>query len=349
MQFRSFRFGAILRRNAASEDLMPDSPRIALVIGITGGIGGAAAAALARHGWQIRALSRNPDLSRRAIDWRRGDAMNEADVVAAAKGVRLIVHAANPPQYRNWRGLAIPMLRAAIAAAQASGARLTFPGNVYNFGPDAGAVVTEASPQHPLTRKGAIRVEMEGMLAAAAKDGVRSLIVRAGDYFGGYTPSSWFQNALVAPGRPLRKVTYPGAPAVGHAWAYLPDLAEAIARLADVEERLAPSESVHFAGHWLERGIEMAEAIRRAAGNPDLPIRRFPWAAIYLAAPFVPLLREMLEMRYLWRQPLRLRSDKLAQLIGPEPHTPLDEAVRQSLMELGCRPETAGTETLSPA
>ena len=39
------------------------------------------------------------------------------------------------------------MLRNAIAAARLSGARLIFPGNVYNYGADAWPVVGETSPQ----------------------------------------------------------------------------------------------------------------------------------------------------------------------------------------------------------
>jgi nucleoside-diphosphate-sugar epimerase len=146
-----------------------------LTIGATGGIGRAVAEALAAHGWNVRALHRDPDRARAAspdlsVTWVRGDAMHEADVVAAAESVSILFHGANPPGYRRWRELAIPMLANAIAAAKASGARLIFPGNVYNFGPDAGAVVDESSPQNPTTRKGAVRVEMERMLAAAAAE-----------------------------------------------------------------------------------------------------------------------------------------------------------------------------------
>jgi nucleoside-diphosphate-sugar epimerase len=86
----------------------------------------------------------------------------------------------------------------------------------------------------------------------------------------------------------------------------------------------------------MEPGVEIAESIRRAARDPRLPIRRFPWPALYLLAPFVTLFREMLEMRYLWRAPLRLDNGKLLAFLGEEPHTPLDTAVRASLEGLGC-------------
>ncbi len=41
------------------------------------------------------------------------------DVVAAAKGVDVIVHAVNPPGYRKWSEVVLPMLDNTIAAAAA--------------------------------------------------------------------------------------------------------------------------------------------------------------------------------------------------------------------------------------
>jgi nucleoside-diphosphate-sugar epimerase len=46
-------------------------------------------------------------------------------------------------------------------------------------------------------------------------------------------------------------------------------------------------------------------------------------------------------MRYLWREPLRLDNAKLVAVLGEEPHTPLDRAVRDTLRGLGCRPAVA--------
>jgi nucleoside-diphosphate-sugar epimerase len=319
----------------------------ALVLGATGGIGGAVASALIARGWRVRALTRDVARARRdftrlgPVEWVDGDAMHSGAVVAAAAGAQLILHGAHPPSYRNWRGLALPMLESSIAAARASGARLVLPGTIYNFAPEDGPLLDERTPQRPATRKGRIRVEMEERMAQAAASGVRSLVVRAGDFFGPFAPSSWFAGAMVRPGKPVRFVIYPGRRDVGHAFAYLPDLAEAIARLAAVEARLAPFEVVHFAGHWLEHGALMAEAIRRVAGAPTAPILPFPSALLPLAAPFSTMLREMIELRYLWRVPLRLDNRKLETLIGAEPHTPLDEAVRRSLagpLAVSCQP-----------
>ncbi len=320
----------------------------ALIVGATGGVGSETARALLENGWRVRALHRDPARAQQAfaelgaVEWVAGDAMNAADVVAAAAGVSVVVHAANPPGYRNWRGLALPMLESSIAAAKAAGARLVLPGTVYNFGPDAPAVIDESVPQRPVTRKGKIRVAMEQRLQQAARDGVPVLVVRAGDFFGPRASgNSWFSQGLVKPGRPLRSVTYPGKHDASHAWAYLPDLATTIVRLLERATELGPFEVFHFAGHGMLRGVELARATRDAAGLPGAPIRRFPWFVIYLLAPFVETFREMLEMRYLWTRSLLLDNRKLVAFLGQEPHTPLDQALRATLSGLGCAPAPA--------
>src|SRR6185437_7009600 len=105
---------------------------------------------------------------REGWSWLAGDAMRAHDVASAAHGASLIVHAVNPPGYRNWSTLVLPMLGNTIAAARACGARIVLPGTVYNYGPDAFPLVSEEASQNPTTRKGAIRVEMERRLRTAA-------------------------------------------------------------------------------------------------------------------------------------------------------------------------------------
>jgi nucleoside-diphosphate-sugar epimerase len=309
----------------------------ALIIGAAGSFGGHAAAALARRGWRLAALARDPDAARAKagrnmpIDWRAGDAMNAADVVRAAQGASIIVHAANPPRYKNWRGLALPMLASTIAAAKASGARVVFPGSVYNYAPDLGCAIAEDAPQAPATRKGAVRVEMEAMLRDA---GVRALILRAGDFFGPATPNGALEWLISRKAGRVTGVYAPGPLEIGHAYAYLPDLAETLARLLEREAALAPFERFHFPGHWLERGDEMANAIRRVTGEGAIPLKPFPYPLLTALSPFNETFRELLEMRYLWRRPIGLDGAKLRAFLGSVPHTPLDLAVRATLEDM---------------
>ena len=312
-----------------------DQTKTALVRGAPGGMGGDVARSLLARGWRVRGWARRPRaVPGLDVEWLQGDAMCRDDVVEAARGVALIVHALNPPGYRNWGTLVLPMIDNTIAAARASGARILLPGTIYNYGADSAGLLCESTAQLPSSRKGAIRVQMEERLREAAAQGVRSLVVRAGDFFGPRPGNNWFSQGLVKPGQPLRAITYPGTPGAGHAWAYLPDLADTMVRLVEQDARLDTFETFHFAGHWDGDGMRMVEAIRRAAGQPALPVRRLPWWALRLLSPCVPLFREMVEMRYLWRQPFELDNAKLLRFLGSETHTPLDEAVGAALA--GC-------------
>lgn len=319
--------------------------KTALVLGVTGGIGGAIAAALGRHGWTVRGLAR--DRHKAAADWSghapaplwiEGDAMNRPDVIAAAKGVDAIVHAVNPPGYRRWEQVVLPMMANTIAAAETAGARIVLPGTIYNFDPRQLPVIGPDSPQMARTRKGAVRVEMEQMLEHAAP-AVPSLVVRAGDFFGPDARSSWFAQAMVKAGTPVRRVLNP-AIGPGHSWAYLPDLAETFARLLDVSDRLDPFERVQFEGYCDTSGSGMVEAVRRAVGR-DVPERAFPWWLMRLLAPFGGFPREVIEIEQYWRHPVRFDNRRLEALIGDEPRTPFDEAIRTTLAALDCLDQPA--------
>lgn len=315
----------------------------ALVLGATGGIGGEAAAALLRHGWAVIAMARGPaeETRRRApgaladVTWVSGDAMAAADVRRAAEGAQAIIHAVNPPGYRNWSGLVLPMVDNTIAAALATGARVVLPGTVYNYGPDAFPNVAEDAPQNPATRKGRIRVELERRLEAGSRAGAPALIVRFGDFFGPAPGSNWFSQGLVKPGRRLAAITYPGRKSIGHAWAYLPDAGETIACLLNRRDELEPFARFHFAGIWDADGTEMVHGIAHGVGRPDTKIKALPWPLIGLAGLFQETPRELYEMRYLWQTPLRLDNSRLVAFLGKEPRTPLAEALRTTLTALG--------------
>ncbi|MGN8022802.1 NAD(P)H-binding protein [Phyllobacterium sp. 22229] len=312
--------------------------KMALVLGATGGIGGAVARNLLKRGWHIKALTR--DLAKAAkvegdFEWIAGDALNPRDVSRAAEGVCLIVHAVNPPGYRDWEKLVVPMLDNTIAAARQVGARVLLPGTVYNFGPDAFPVLGEDSPQHPLTRKGGLRVMMEQRLKDASASGLDVLIVRAGDFFGPKAANNWFSQGLVTPGKPVSLVNNPSRRGIGHQWAFLPDVAETMAQLVERAGSLPRFAVYHMEGFWDADGMQMAAAIRRVVGRP-VKVRSFLWWIVPIMAPFNAFMHELKEMRYLWKQPLRMTNTRLTGTLGAEPRTPIDEAVRQTLSDLGC-------------
>src|SRR5689334_5375218 len=120
------------RKQTWRSEMNANTTRTALVLGANGGIGGEMTRVLLRHGWRVRALARRipsaTEGDRANLEWVKGDAMVKDDVIAAARGAEVIVHAVNPAKYHNWAGLVLPMIDNTIAAAEASGARIVLPG-----------------------------------------------------------------------------------------------------------------------------------------------------------------------------------------------------------------------------
>lgn len=323
-----------------------DREHTALVLGATGGIGGEVARQLRDEGWRVRALCRGgaPAADGHGITWIRGDALDRAAVRTAAEGCGVIVHAVNPPGYRRWSELVLPMLDSTLAAAVDLGATVMLPGTVYNYGPDAFPVVGEDAPQHARTRKGQIRVELERRLRESTHHGARAIVVRAGDFFGPRAGNSWFSQGLIQPGRPITRIQNPGAPGVGHTWAYLPDVARTMVELLVRRDALDRFASFHMEGYWDADGRQIPESIARvvhARTGATPRIAALPWWLLALASPFHATLREMREMRYLWQVPVRLDNARLRAVLGREPHTPLADAVAATLVGLGCLPGDA--------
>lgn len=313
--------------------------KLVLVLGATGGIGGAAARALLARGYKVRALHRRAgEMAARypAYQWVQGDAMSAAEVLSGAEGACAIVHGVNPPGYQRWGELVLPMIDNTIAAAKAHNAVILMPGTIYNYGPDAFPLLKEDSPQNPKSIKGGIRVQLEQHLEQAARDGVRVIVVRAGDFFGPDAGNNWFAQGLIKPGKPVKSVSLPGDNGVGHAWAYLPDMAQTFVRLLDKADSLPRFARFHFGGHYDADGLAMAQSIARTVGQRKVSFKRFPWWLVPLLAPVMPVFREVKEMRYLWKEPLKLDNRHLVEVLGEEPRTPLDMAVRETLKSLKC-------------
>ncbi len=137
----------------------------------------------------------------------------------------------------------------------------------------------------------------------------------------------------------MKAVSLPGAQGVGHQWSYLPDVARTMVELLACRDKLEPFAAFHVAGHWDADGTQIAAAIRRVVerhGGGQPKLRAFPWWLVRIASPFVATLRELLEMRYLWREPVRMNNARLIAALSHEPHTPLDDAIEATLTGLGC-------------
>lgn len=310
-----------------------------LILGANGRFGRVAVRAFSEAGWRVMAQARRPllDSCAEQVSYLGIPVENPDAIVAAAPGTAVVVNALNP-LYTRWDAEALPLHASAIAIARSLEATLMFPGNVYNYGSPIPPEISEATPQHPTNRKGEIRCSME---AAMRTGGLRSVVVRAGDFFGGPGAGSWMDQAIL---KHLRRgaITYPGRRDVDHAWAFLPDLARTFVLLAEARDRLPRHASFHFPGHTLT-GDALVAGIAEAARRRGLlsrsappEVKGIPWTLLRLAGSFHPMSRELARMSYLWQQAHRLCGGKLEQVIGTIPHTSLAVALDNALAFAAC-------------
>ena len=312
-----------------------------MILGARGRFGQAAALAFAAAGWRVLALVRpgaNVPAALQAharVQWLALDLYDTEGIVAAAgsQGVDVVVHALSPT-YTNaaWRQQVLPLAEAAVAVARRLNALLMVPGNVYNFGVDQPPQLHEDTPQRATTLKGRLRIAMEALLQHS---GVRSVVIRAGNFFGA-GEGNWFDLVMV---KNLRQgvLTYPGAHDTFTPWAYLPDLAASFVAVARQRTRLAPFTVLHFAGHsvsvrqWQQALSVVARERGWIAPTQDVRLKAFAWPVLRLLSWCVPTWASLCEMRYLWDTPHTLSQDRLTALVGPLPQTPFEQAVRSAL------------------
>jgi len=322
---------------SATTTALSQPAQTVLVLGTRGRFGRAAVTAFSQAGWHVRAFvrpGRQPDATR-GVKMVEGDAFDPDAVAAAARGANVIVHALNPP-YPRWSRDMPRLTHSVLAAAHASGATVMIPGNVYNYGAGMPETLREETLHRPTTRKGALREEMEQAFRRAADDGINTVILRGGDFIEAEKTGNWF-DTYVTGKLGAGVVVYPGPLDQVHAWAYLPDMARAMVGLAEPGRRKAGFECFNFAGYNIS-GRELIDPLETWAGAP-LKRRGIPWLAMRARAPFSPLIREVIEMRYLWTTPHAIDGTRLHDALPEFSPTALAEALDRILPAL-TRPST---------
>jgi nucleoside-diphosphate-sugar epimerase len=301
-----------------------------LVLGAAGRLGFTAAEAFRDAGWSVRGLVRPGRASAVPRKVEAVEAVTRDEAVAAGRDCDVVLNAFNPV-VTEWQKNAMSLAYAAIATAEENGATLLFPGSVWNFGRDMPPVLDESTPMNTTMRKGRMRIEIEQRIREACDGGMRAIILRAGDYFGGGR-GSWF-DLVITKEIALQRLTYPGPLDVVHPWAYLPDLAQTMVRLTERRASFGSCETFGFPGHAVT-GNQLIAAIEGATKSKFI-VRPMSWWMIKTFGQLLAIGRELAELEYLWRVPHQISGDKLKAAIGEAPHTPLPDAVAASLRALG--------------
>lgn len=146
---------------------------------------------------ELRLVSRNPRKVNDADVLVSANLLDANQTVEAVKGSSIVYFTAGlPPDTEMWEAQFPIMLRNAIEASRAAGAKFVYFDNTYMY-PQDDRVLLEDAPFQPMGRKGKVRAQMASMvLQEMGQGGMPALIARAPEFYGpGKTQS--FTNALV--------------------------------------------------------------------------------------------------------------------------------------------------------
>jgi nucleoside-diphosphate-sugar epimerase len=299
-----------------------------VVFGATGAIGGVVVIELVHAGRGVRAVSRGGQAPYGA-QGVAADVSDPAQAARAAAGASVIYHCASPP-YARWPELFPALTGSILGAAQSSGAKLVFADNLYAYGPVDGPL-REDLPAAAHGPKGKIRAGMAAQLLAAHREGrARVVIGRASDYYGPRGTGSTGGETVF--GRILagKKPQWTGRLDQPHTFHYLPDIARGLLVLAGRRE--ADGQIWHLPAAGPLTAQQFFDLIATAAGQP-VPVHASIASPALLAAAglFSPLLREMRETTYQFREPFVIDATKFEAALGRLEPTPHHDAVQQTV------------------
>jgi nucleoside-diphosphate-sugar epimerase len=256
----------------------------------------------------------------------QGDVQDLALLKSISKDKNAIFHGINYP-YNKWFGNMDTATEKVIEAASQNGAMIIFPGNVYNYGNLP--LIHEDSPQNPCTRKGTLRVELEKMLYDAAYAGkCKVLNVRLPDFWGpnvlndGIKPI--FMNALNKKALP-----WSSKADIPHQMVFTKDAAEMMVRLMK-KGVVKPYENYNYGGYIHPTLKGFLNQIARLANAPE-KIQVYPKWLFSVLGIFMPVMKEVKEMLYLFENSVILDDNKVRKLFPDFKETPLNDAITETL------------------
>jgi len=302
-----------------------------VVLGATGGAGGAVVRELVARRLPARALGRKDAQFPDGVEYVRGDAADPATLRRVCQGAAVVYHCINVP-YAQWERTLPQLAQRVLQACAEAGARLVVMDNLYMYGPVDGPI-TEETPRRAVGPKGRLRAQLEEIFLNAHRERkVDVCIARASDFYGppsaGGKGNNLAAQLVLEPAVAGKRATWLGSLDVPHTLAYLPDVGRNLVTLA--ESPRAFGQVWHLPAAEPITGREFIELVFEALGRPPrigTPVRRWMLA---LAGLFSRDLREVAEVLYQFERPFIVDAAKFQQALGGHV-TPHRQAIRETV------------------
>lgn len=297
------------------------------ILGSTGNIGTALAKELNSYTSNIRLVSRNPKKVNTTDQLFKADLLKEEEVLAAVKGSE-IVYLVVGITYKAalWEEQWPIIMKNVINACQAEKAKLVFFDNMYCYDPTHVGHLSEESPINPKSRKGKVRARIANMLIEEINnDQLTGMIVRAADFYGPHARQSFLNESVIKRMKAGKTAQWLYNKDKKHSFTYIPDAAFATAFLAQKES--AWNQVWHLpTSKAYPSGQEVVDILAKHLKSSN-KIAVLPGFMVAVLGLFIPIMKEITELRYQLDQDYCFDSSKIESTFGLEA-TPIEEGLK---------------------
>jgi nucleoside-diphosphate-sugar epimerase len=292
------------------------------ILGAGGGAGTEITRELSYYTKDIRVVSRNPQKVNETDQLMQADLTDPTSLNKAVEGSDVVyVTIAFPYSIKAWRELWPKFMLNLIESCSKHKSKIVFVDNMYMYDPKYLSNMTEETPINPVAEKGKVRAEVARMLMdAVEKNKVEAIIARAPDFYGpGVTGSMLYQSVYLNLLK-NKNPQWPGKLDVIHSFIYGKDIGKSVAMLGNTKDaynqfwHLPTTDQKLTNRQWIELMMKAMNKQRRIKTMPD-------WMISTLEI-FVPILRELQDVGYQFKQDYFFNSSKFNKRFDFTPTTP---------------------------
>ncbi len=268
--------------------------------------------------------------SYRALDdYIQIDALNQTDLTQKTKDISILYLCVGLPYNKKvWRKQWPIMIDNVIIAAQKNKFKIVFFDNVYMYG-KLNNPVTEDHPNLPISHKGITRKIIVDKFFNA--NNIDYLIARSPDFFGPNAKNSILYTAFLENILNQKNPMFIGNINKKHSYAYTKDLAKAIILLSDKNK--AYHQIWHLPSHQTDSINDILSIINDVL-NTQYKIKTMPMFLNRILSIFVPILKEVKEMRYQFDDDYIIDDHKFMNLFPSFKKTELHQAIEDTINNL---------------
>jgi nucleoside-diphosphate-sugar epimerase len=300
------------------------------ILGANGNIAKVLSSELRSQRIDLRQVSRNPTSVHPGDELVKADLLDATQVSDAVKGSEIVFLVAGIT-YKTaiWKHDWPIIMRNTLEACIAHGAKLVFFDNMYALDPAQVGHLTEETPMNPQSEKGKVRKQILEMLWKEVKSGkLKAIVARAADFYGPGANNSVLNELVINRMKAGKNPQWLYSGDKKHSFTYIPDAGKATAFLALQESAWNQTWNLPTDPSY-PSGKEITSILNRLLSK-NAKLQVMSSMMISLLGLFIPVLKEVKELRYQSDQDYCLDSTKIEKAYGLKP-TPIEQGLKECI------------------